>query len=66
VTLRDELITPFNAFSVFSFILLAGVALLVHNTKLPTIGLAMASAVLGFLLIISFFVWTLSEGEEGD
>ncbi len=57
--MRKAIITPFNAFSLFSFVLLAGIALLVHHSSLPTIGLAAAGAVGGFLLIIMFLVWTL-------
>ena len=61
--MRNEIITPFNAFSLLSFVLLTGIALLVHHTSLPTIGLAAASAVGGILLIIMFLVWTLLTDE---
>lgn len=53
------IITPFNAFSLFSFVLLAGIALLVHHTGIPTVALAAVGAAGGFLLIIMFLVWTL-------
>jgi hypothetical protein len=61
--MRNAIITPFNAFSFFSFILLAAVAILGHNGLVSRFGLAAASAALGFLLIISFLVWTLTEGD---
>ena len=56
-------ITPFNAFSLFSFVLLVGMAILVHAgvSKWP---LAAASALLGFLLIIMFLIWTLVTEER--
>ena len=56
---QNALVTPFNAFSLFSFILLVSVAILVHTNEVSRVGLAAASAVLGFLLIIMFLVWTL-------
>jgi hypothetical protein len=62
-TTESVIITPFNAFSFFSFILLAGVALLVHNTKVSPFFLAAASALLGYLLIATFLIWTLAEGD---
>lgn len=57
------IITPFNAFSLLSFVLLAGMAILVHAgvSKWP---LAAASALLGFLLIIMFLIWTLVTEER--
>ncbi|MDB5074432.1 MAG: hypothetical protein JWO42_611 [Chloroflexi bacterium] len=61
--MRSAIITPFNVFSAFSFVLLAGVAALVHANSVSRIGLAAASAVLGFLLIVIFLVWTLFEGD---
>lgn len=61
--IRKEIITPFNVFVAFSFALLAVIALLVHATSLPRIGLAAASAVCGFLLIATFLVWTLTQGD---
>jgi hypothetical protein len=62
-TRESAIITPFNAFSFFSFILLAGVAILVHNTSIYTFYLAAASAALGYLLIAMFLIWTLTEGD---
>lgn len=61
--MQNAIVTPFNAFSLFSFILLAAVAILAHNSLVSRFGLAAASAALGFLLIIGFLVWTLSEGD---
>ena len=63
--MNKAIVTPFNAFSLFSFILLAGIALLVHNTGLPTVFLAAVGAVGGFALIIMFLVWTLVEEVRG-
>lgn len=63
MSMRSAIITPFNVFSAFSFVLLTGIALLVHNTSVPRIVLAAAGAVGGFLLIITFLVWTLFEGD---
>ena len=57
-------ITPFNVFSALSFVLLAGVALLVNQGVVSRWGLAAASALLGFLLIAMFLIWTLFEGDE--
>ena len=57
-------ITPFNVFSALSFVLLAGVALLVNQGVVSRWGLAAASALLGFLLIAMFLLWTLLQGEE--
>ena len=62
-TMRNAIVTPFNAFSFFSFILLAAVALLAHNNTVSRFGLAAASAFFGVLLIASFLVWTLTEGD---
>ena len=59
--MNKAFVTPFNAFSLFSFVLLAGIALLVHHTGIPTEVLAAAGAVGGFLLIGMFLVWTLIE-----
>lgn len=56
-------ITPFNVFSLLSFVLLASVAILVH-AGVSTWPLAAASAVLGFLLIAMFLVWTLVTEER--
>jgi hypothetical protein len=61
--MRRAIITPFNMFAVFSFVLLAAIALLVHNSPLPRFGLAAAGAVGGFLLIGSFLVWTVMQGD---
>ncbi|HWE61740.1 MAG TPA: hypothetical protein VHB98_08520 [Chloroflexota bacterium] len=57
------IITPFNVFSLLSFVLLGGVAILVHAgvSRWP---LAAASALLGFLLIIMFLLWTLVTEER--
>lgn len=57
-------ITPFNVFSALSFVLLAGVALLVNQGVVSRWGLAAASALLGFLLIAMFLIWTLLEQDE--
>jgi hypothetical protein len=56
-------ITPFNVFSLLSFVLLAGIAILVHAgvSRWP---LAAAGAVGGFLLIIMFLLWTLVTEER--
>jgi hypothetical protein len=56
-------VTPFNAFSLFSFVLLSGIAILVHASGLPRFDLAAFSAACGFLLIFTFLVWTLTEGD---
>jgi hypothetical protein len=61
--MRSAIITPFNVFSAFSFVLLVAVAALVNSTSIPRVGLAAASAFLGFLLIATFLVWTLFEGD---
>ena len=55
------IVTPFNAFSALSFLLLGGVALLVHNGLVGRFVLAASSALLGFLLIAMFLVWTFFE-----
>jgi len=60
---NKALITPFNVFSALSFVLLALVAWLAHG-YVNRLVLASASAVLGFLLIIMFLVWTLFERED--
>ena len=57
-------ITPFNVFSALSFVLLASVALLVNQGIVSRWGLAAASALLGFLLIAMFLIWTLLEKDE--
>ncbi|MGH2411269.1 MAG: hypothetical protein ACRDGS_13005 [Chloroflexota bacterium] len=59
--MNKAIVTPFNAFSAFSFVLLVGIALLVHHTGIPTEVLAAAAAAGGFLLIGGFLVWTLIE-----
>jgi hypothetical protein len=61
--MQDAIITPFNVFSLFSFVLLAGIALLVHDTSIPKIGLAAAGAAGGFFLIATFLVWTMLQGD---
>jgi hypothetical protein len=58
-----SIVTPFNVFSLFSFILLVTVALLVHNSTLPRFGLAAVSAACGFILIGTFLVWTMLQGD---
>jgi drug/metabolite transporter (DMT)-like permease len=63
--MNKAIVTPFNAFSLLSFILLAGIALLVHHTTWPTVFLAAVGAVGGFGLIIMFLVWTLVEEVRG-
>lgn len=60
---NSAIITPFNVFAAFSFLLLAVVAVLAHEHWVPGIVLAAASALLGFLLIIMFLVWTLLQGD---
>ena len=62
--MKSSVITPFNTFSALSFILLAGVALLVRTGSVSKVGLAAASALIGFLLIAMFLLWTLFEREE--
>lgn len=59
----SAIITPFNAFSFFSFILLVAVAILAHNNTVSHFGLAAFSAAFGYLLIAGFLVWTLTEGD---
>lgn len=56
-------ITPFNVFSALSFLLLAGVAILIHGAVVGRFVLAAGSALFGFLLIIMFLVWTLLQGD---
>jgi hypothetical protein len=63
--MNKAIVTPFNAFSLLSFILLAGIALLVHHTEWPKVLLAAFGAVGGFALIIMFLVWTLVEEVRG-
>lgn len=58
-----NVVTPFNVFSFFSFILLVAIALLVHGSPLPKFGLAAASAACGFILIATFLVWTMLQGD---
>ncbi len=58
-----SVVTPFNVFSLFSFVLLVTIALLVHNSQLPKFGLAAVSAVCGFLFIGTFLVWTMLQGD---
>jgi hypothetical protein len=58
-----SVVTPFNVFSLFSFILLVTIAVLVHGSPLPKFGLAAASAFCGFILIGTFLVWTMLQGD---
>jgi hypothetical protein len=59
--MRSALITPFNAFSLFSFILLIGIYLAVENTNINHEVLAAIGAAGGFTLIAGFLIWTLFE-----
>ncbi len=64
--MKKAIVTPFNAFSLFSFVLLVGIALLVHHTGIPTVALAATGAAGGFLLIIMFLIWTLIQEARGE
>lgn len=59
--MRNALITPFNAFSLFSFVLLLGIYLAAKNTSANHVVLAAVGAAGGFSLIAVFLVWTLFE-----
>ena len=64
--MNKSIVTPFNVFSALSFVLLAGVALLVHNAVIGRFVLAAISAVFGFLLIAMFLIWTLLGEGDGE
>ncbi len=59
--MRKAIITPFNAFSLFSFGLLVVMYFLARDTSLNKDLLACVSAAAGFTLIGSFLIWTLFE-----
>jgi hypothetical protein len=59
--MRSALITPFNAFSFFSFVLLLGIYLVAKNTGANHLVLACIGAAGGFSLIAGFLIWTLFE-----